>query len=347
MYHRSSSSHTSYRKKSTFFPFLIVRLILSLILFSIFGFGIYRAIVYFSGVDPINIDPKNFIVEIMSSKSSAEVLSKILSLDPKQLIKGSQSGDSQNQDTPDESADQLSGTKILTFAVVADSHNNNQLLAKALTQAKEAGAKFVVGVGDYTDVGTSDELQAAKSTFDQSGLTYYLTAGDHDLWNSRDKGYEAEYFYKQTFGPPFKSFGDSNIRFIIVYNSDNYFGVDEFQMNWFTQELDRVKMDKPIQTFVFLHEPLYHPSSDHIMGKTNPKIAEQAQTMINKIKDARVGAVIAGDAHYYSQYVEPNSGIKMYVSGAITNERNAQTPRFLMVDVYDNGSYNITDTEVQ
>jgi len=353
MYHSRSSSHghSSYHKRGTFFPFLIVRLILSLILFSIFGFGIYRAIVYFSGVDPINIDPQKFLVEVMSSDSSANAISKLFNIDPKALLKGKISTNStpasSDQSSSVDSQDQPSGTKILTFAVVADSHNKNEILKKALSQAKNGGAKFVIGDGDYTDVGTTEDFQAAKAVFDKSGMPYYLTAGDHDLWNSRDKGFEADHFFKEVFGAPYQSFGDSNIRFIIVFNSDNYFGVDDFQMNWLDQELQRVKMEKPLQTFVFLHEPLYHPSSDHVMGKTNPKLDDQAQTLIQKFKDAGVGEVISGDVHYYSRYSEPQSGLKMTVDGALTDDRNVQTPRFLMVDVYDNGSYNIQDTEVK
>jgi hypothetical protein len=123
MYHSRSSSqgHSSYRKRGTFFPFLIIRLILSLILFSIFGFGIYRAIVYFSGVDPINIDPQKFLVEVMASDSSAKTLSKLFNLDPKALLKGKIStksnSDQTDQPSSDDSQAQPSGEKILTFAV--------------------------------------------------------------------------------------------------------------------------------------------------------------------------------------------------------------------------------------
>lgn len=347
MYHSRSHSSYSSHKRGMPLPFFIVRLFISLIIFAIFGFGIYKAIVHFSGIDPIGTDPEKIILETLTSDKSASIISKLFNVNPQTLLGKSSSTPKTGESQPDLVDEGLTGNKILTFAVVGDSHNNNEALSQALEQAREAGAKFVIGVGDYSDVGTNEELSAAKKVFENSGLPYYLTAGDHDLWNGRDKGRDPDYFYKEVFGPPYQSFGDSNIRFIIVYNSENYFGVDELQMRWLEEELVRVVEEKPIQTFVFLHEPLYHPSSDHVMGKTNPKVAEQAQFMLRSMQEAGVGEIIAGDAHFYGRYTEPNTGLKMTVNGSLSQERNIQTPRFLLVDVGDNGSYNITDTEVR
>ena len=54
----------------------------------------------------------------------------------------------------------------MRVALVSDSHNENDLLEKALAQAAGEGINFVIGLGDYTNTGTVEELQAAKNVFD-------------------------------------------------------------------------------------------------------------------------------------------------------------------------------------
>src|SRR3989338_9477729 len=71
--------------------------------------------------------------------------------------------------------EKTSKTPILRFALVADSENDNDLLTKALDQAKGSGVNFVIGLGDWTSVGTVDQLEAAKKAFDKSSLVYYFT----------------------------------------------------------------------------------------------------------------------------------------------------------------------------
>jgi len=76
---------------------------------------------------------------------------------------------------------------ILRVGLVADSEGENDLLAKALDQAKGIGVNFVIGLGDWSTVGTVEQLAAAKKVFDDSKLPYFITSGDHDLWESRNK----------------------------------------------------------------------------------------------------------------------------------------------------------------
>jgi len=61
-----------------------------------------------------------------------------------------------------------------------------------------------------------DQLKSAKEVFDKSGLTYYITPGDRDLWDSRNRGEEAITNFLQVFGhlsqPIYKEEG---IQFVI------------------------------------------------------------------------------------------------------------------------------------
>lgn len=286
--------------------------------------GIYQAYIFFTGVDPLKINPQNLLGEVLSSVilgANLPAVRQILPTDTANLA--------------------------FRFAIVTDSHNDNERLSQALLQAKSQGVVFVIGLGDYSSVGTVEELQKAKDTFQGVNLPYYVTSGDHDLWEPRNRGSNPAGNFVSVFGPTYQSFGYEGIRFIIVYNSDNYEGIDELQMRWLDDELTKVNIEKPKAAFLFLHEPLYHPSSDHVMGKTNSALKDQAEKISAKARQADIKEVFAGDTHFYTRYTDPKSLVDMTAVGAVTQERNTQKSRFVIVDVYDSGEYNVQDLEIK
>ena len=119
----------------------------------------------------------------------------------------------------------VSKNPILKIGLVADSENENELLARALSQAKAANVDFVIGLGDWTSTGTMAELEPVKAAFDRSGLPYYLTAGDHDLWDSRNRGEDALSNYRMVFGSAEQIITRSGMQFVILDNSDIYKGI--------------------------------------------------------------------------------------------------------------------------
>lgn len=343
-------------KNKGFGIFGIFRVFLSLIIIAIFLMGAYLSFKSFSGFDPLKIDPiissKQGIKDLVFSDSVYELVTGILSVEPKVSLdrfKAILRKDSKI--IPDlNTEDNLiaSGQLLYSFGVVADSHSDNANLKKALSLSKQKGVKFIIGLGDYSKVGTIDELRLVKKEFESSGLPYYLTLGDHDLWDSRNKNLNPSQNFFQVFGSsPYFAFTQQNSRFLIIYNSDNYIGVDGVQFDFIEKELKNYSKGQTPLLFIFSHIPLFHPSSDHVMGKSTPKLKEQAMRLIQTFSDYDVKEVFSGDAHFSSSYSEPNSGLKMSVVGALTTERNLQTPRFSIIDVYSDGSYNIQDIEVQ
>ncbi|OGE36281.1 hypothetical protein A3E45_04300 [Candidatus Daviesbacteria bacterium RIFCSPHIGHO2_12_FULL_43_11] len=332
-----------YHRRSAFLPMVIFRMLLSLTMFLILGLGAYQAYKNFTGTDPLKMDPQaiilsaptifGFNIQDFSAKLGKNPESQSPSED---ISRPGASGSPRGK----------AGKLLVRFALVADSHNNNENLSRALSSAKKEGAKFVIGLGDYTEVGTIDELQKTKEVFVSSGLPYYVTAGDHDLWDARDKGHAPTERFSEVFGSAFQSFSDSNIRFIILFNSDNYEGVDALQKKWLKDILESPETKESKKVLVFLHEPLYHPSSDHMMGKVTPKLTNQASELTRIMKEGGVSEVFAGDVHNFGRYEDPKSGLKMTVVGALATERNVQKPRFTIVDVFEGGSYNISDTEI-
>lgn len=335
-----------YHKRGSFLPMVIFRMLLSLTMFAILGLGVYQAYKYFTGTDPLKMDPQATILTLLASEESAKTLQTIFGFNIQDF--SAKLGKNQEPQSPSEdiSEPSASGKLLVRFALVADSHNNNENLGRALQISKKEGVKFVIGLGDYTDVGTMDELQEAKRVFVSSGLPFYVTAGDHDLWDARDKGHDPTERFSEVFGSTFQSFSDSNIRFIILFNSDNYEGVDSLQKKWLKDTLESPETKEAKKVFVFLHEPLYHPSSDHMMGKVTPKLSAQAAELSGIMKGGGVFEVFAGDAHNFGRYDDPKSGLKMTVVGALASERNVQKPRFTIVDVYEGGGYNVKDLEI-
>lgn len=335
--------HPVIRKRSHSFG--IVRTLMSLIMISILSLGVYSAYKSFSGLDPLKLSPEAIVSNLFKNESVYQVLTGILSFSPKTAKIIPQSSELSLASTEPSSSPK---PKLeFSFAVVADSENDNDDLKKALSQAKTLGASFVVGLGDWSAVGTINELKAAKDVFDNSGLKYYLIPGDHDAWESRTKSLSPASNFKSVFGQNYQTFSYQGNEFILLDNSDNYYGVDQTQMNWLEAELDKVNRSKPPLVMVFVSTPLYHPSSDHFMGDIEPKLKVQADTLAKMFKDARSSNILAGNTHFFSSYTDPKFGLGMTAVGAITQERNLQDPRFVMVDIYSDSSYNITDTSIK
>lgn len=320
-------------RRSTNIVFVIFRLTISLIVFTLLLGGVYSAYKHFSGLDPLKLDPKSVATGALTLLSSIKIENqKIL---PQNLTA---------------SVPKTRPESVFKFLLVADSHSDNNNLQKAISQSKQnfPDTQFVIGLGDYTEVGTLDEMQKAKQEFDQANLRYFLIPGDHDLWDSRDKNQPPLTNFRQIFGPTYQSFDFNSFKFILLDNSDNYLGMDEAQLKWFKGELEQSKDEQVKAIFVFVHEPLFHPSSDHIMGRVEKELKNQARSLIFTLSEARlVRKVFAGDTHYFSQYNEPETNLSMVTIGAVGTERNPQLPRFAEVTVFEDGSTEVEDIQIK
>lgn len=311
-------------RRSTNPLFVIFRLILSVVMLGVLLVGLYTAYKHFSGFDPLKLNPQAVLrtipnLPIPTSKQTAPAPG------------GAGSAES------------------LRFLLVADSHNDNVNLQKAIQQGKQRypDLAFIIGLGDYTEVGTIQELKLVKQEFDKANLRYFLIPGDHDLWDGRDKGQDPTGNFGQIFGPSYQSFNYNNFKFLLLDNGDNYQGISETQQSWISNEFEKAKKEAVSGIFVFIHEPLFHPSSDRYMGKVEKSLKTQAESLLFQLKQAGIKKVFSGDIHYFSQYEEPVTKIPMVTIGAVTTERNPQTPRFALVTIFADGSTGIEDMEIR
>lgn len=342
-------------RRSTNILFVILRLTLSLVMFAVLLGGIYSAYKHFSGLDPLKLDPQAVLSEVLAGKIPSELTSLLSSVEltknfsdrVNQKVVGEQK--SQQIPVQEEAREPAAANLAFKFLLFADSHNDNINLSKAIAQAKEnyPDLKFIIGLGDYTEVGTIQELKNAKKVLDESALRYFLVPGDHDLWDCRNRGLSPIACFKEVFGPTYQSFVFENYLFILLNNSDNYIGFDSQQTGWIADELEKIKSLGVKGAYVFLHEPLYHPSSTHVMGWVENKLKTQAGGLIFQLKDAGVKGIFSGDIHYFSKYQESKTGIDMITVGAVTTLRNPQAPRFAVVSVFEDGSIKVEDVEIK
>jgi len=216
---------------------------------------------------------------------------------------------------------QPTGRPGIRFAIFSDVHSDTKNLKKAIEIVENNGIEMIIITGDLTTLGKKEELSSVKKLLDQSGLEYHVVPGNHDLWFGRQ-------IKRDVFGEVFANqptdFQKDNTKFILINNADDNKGI-----------IDLMEVEKELENcprifcLVFLHEPLNHPYSKHIMGESDPAIASQAAFLINSFKQYQVKEVFAGHLHYASNY--ELDGLKTTLVGSLATERNTQAPRFLEV----------------
>jgi len=168
-------SHGSKKAGGPFgFIFTLFRLGLSLLIMGVLLLGVYQAYKSFSGVDPLKVKPQFLVSSFLSSDEAYKLITGLLSAKPEDSLNQAKKFIKEGKvDLPSSSTIPATTAPLdFKFAIVTDSHNDNDDLKKALTEAKDAGAKFAIGLGDFTNVGTVDELRSAKLAFDTVNSPY-------------------------------------------------------------------------------------------------------------------------------------------------------------------------------
>lgn len=207
------------------------------------------------------------------------------------------------------------------FAVFSDIHSDIKNLGKALETAKKDQMEFIVITGDLTTLGKKEELTAIKNILDQSGLEYHVVSGNHDLWFG--KQIKKDVFF-EVFGQQLPDFQKDQHKYILINNADEKNGIQDL-----LAIEQQVKDCLQIYCLVFLHEPLNHPYSKHIMGENDITVASQAAQLTNMFKRYQIKEIFAGHLHFSSSY--ELDGLKTTIVGSLATERNTQLPRFLEV----------------
>lgn len=215
----------------------------------------------------------------------------------------------------------------LKFAVISDIHDNLPQLQKALEKSKADGMQFAIITGDLTNEGTKEELNTVKNVLDESKLPYFAVPGNHDTWAShKTKGN----YFQDIFGSEFTSFEKCGSRinpcpsgqitkFILLSNADYLKGYAKVQnptygsqKNWLINE---IKNCPQISCLVFMHMPLSHPTSGHLMGENDKIMTLEAKELEQLLAENQVREVFAGHIHLPAEY--DSSGLHTTIIGAL------------------------------
>jgi predicted phosphodiesterase len=223
---------------------------------------------------------------------------------------------------------------VVRVALFADSHLDWDALSAAIEKVKELEVDMIFHVGDHSNLGIVKNLEKTKDLLDASELSYYAIPGDRDLWQTVGTDN-----FLQVFKENRHTVTKDDIVFVLMDNSANYSTVEDSAMEWFEKNVADAD-------FIFLSQPLWHPTNSKVMGYVNGDKVEnvriQAEELLKKVRESEVLAVFAGDQHMFSKNLDSEKeSLVHYALGALTSERNLQTPRFALLDIGENAQYSV------
>lgn len=203
--------------------------------------------------------------------------------------------------------------RIVKIAIMADVHSDEEELRRMLVKAKEAQVEMVVVAGDLTINGKMAELSKVKAVLDESGLNYEVIPGNHE--------YSLENF-NNFFGKDYQSVKIGEVKLILINNAYKN-GLGEEQLEWIRGEVAECRA---LTCLAIMHKPLNNFFSAHVMGEGDEGVTEEASWLRKLLIDNGVKQIEAGHLHYASSY--ELEGIRTDIVGAISRERNTQSPRY-------------------
>lgn len=239
-------------------------------------------------------------------------------------------------------------TTILRIAVISDVENDIEGLRKTLLSVEKSGVKYAFFLGDFTEWGDETSLKTVKGFIDanSTGITYYAIPGDHDLAQSVSAGDVSGLAnYTKVFGEDYHKVVLSGITFVFLNNSANYSTIPDDEIKKFSEDVRDAK-------FVLLSQPLYSTlMPDRVMGRVNGEevklVHDQAGAILATLRDSDVAAVIAGDQHNSNSVQDPDrASLNHFVVGAVTSKINLQSPRYSVLSIFSDGSYELDDVEL-
>ncbi|MDQ3239543.1 MAG: metallophosphoesterase [bacterium] len=236
------------------------------------------------------------------------------------------------------------------ITLISDIHNNVVDLQSAIAKINQSDTQAVIVLGDLTNTGTRSELLTVKKTLGSLNKKYYVIAGDHDLWASREHTQNPQTIFDDIFKdhqlPP--SISVKDINFIRVDNADIYNGVSMDTIESLSKSLSKGISPQVIVS----HKAIYNPLTLHKMGYINEKenklVLEQALKIQSIVKNATNQNVtlVNGDLHSFSKYKFLDTLHLVFNIGAITKFKNFQNPRYAVLKHLLDGTVIVEDKQI-
>ncbi len=183
-------------------------------------------------------------------------------------------------------------TGNFTFAVFSDIHiteDNLNFLDHIRADVEKYDIDFCIVAGDLTENGLTLEFSTSQRDLWQIGVPYYVTIGNHDLY--QQDSWEK---WLQYFGPSVYSIQLSNFLQIIFLDTASGL-IGKKQMDWLENELKNSLK----KTIVVSHYPIYNGKSPSIWRLSS---AEERYKLLSMFRDSDVLAYISGHYHGFEHY---------------------------------------------
>ncbi|MGC8797839.1 MAG: metallophosphoesterase family protein [candidate division WOR-3 bacterium] len=170
--------------------------------------------------------------------------------------------------------------------------------------------------GDLTEHGTVAEFDSVAALLRQTGINYYVTIGNHDLY--RLNSWE---LYKERFGPACYSLvlTRPGLKLIFLDTGEGRLGARQFE--WLKQELAR----PPARQIIITHFPLYDDQTPSIFRLGSAAERAKLQSLMQRFN---VFALISGHIHGFRHY--RIGGVNHFTVGTISRALDFGQPGFLL-----------------
>ncbi len=228
------------------------------------------------------------------------------------------------------------------IALMSDAHEDWDNFNKALNEAKRLDVDYILYLGDFTDWGDVPTLEKGRELLEASGIKWEAIPGDHDLAQSAaEEGGDGLTNFLFVFEDNYKMLEIADSNFLLFDNSANFTPLDEARFTWFLNNVANAD-------YVVMSQPIYHTAGNLMMGISGGEemvdLNNQRKILLGAVQGSDVQVVFGGDHHQSSVSLDPeNDALKHVVVGAITKRRNIQTPRFMILNLYEGREYDIEE----
>lgn len=184
------------------------------------------------------------------------------------------------------------GSTAVRFAVIGDRTNTAQpgIYEQILAEAQRLRPELLITVGDHIEGYTADtavldsEWREYKSLIADIKIPFHMTPGNHDRYNKTERR-----IYDREIGPPWHSFDQRGIHFIVLDNTvwEKSADLPAEELTWLEGDLQ--KYQSAATTLVFMHKPFWYASL--ATGKPD--------TLHTLFKTYGVDGVFTGHFHEY------------------------------------------------
>jgi predicted phosphodiesterase len=167
---------------------------------------------------------------------------------------------------------------------------------------------FFCVLGDLTHDATEDEVGFIKQALDAVGIPYYVTVGNHDLYQA--EGWDR---FKQAFGPATYSVVFARrVRLVFIDTASEVVGPTQF--DWLESEL--LQEPGPYVTLVGTHFPVYDGITPTLYrtGSTAERYKLQ-----HLLQSSGAYALVSGHIHAFRHTVA--GGVHHFICGAMAPDK--------------------------